>query len=115
MISKLFVGRLAIRRDPRRARRIFAEAMETVLAALSLRDSAADCVLEIAVANVEPLIKIVNRRVGSMSYQVPMLMPDRQAKQEAIPSIVDAAKRRNGLPMADSLARALLDAFEGRA
>lgn len=64
-----------------------------------------------AVDNVKPIVEVKSRRVGGATYQVPVEIRDSRKEALAMRWIIDAARKRNGHGMADTLSSELLDAF----
>jgi len=68
-------------------------------------------VVELAVRKVMPLLEVRPRRVGGATYQIPLeVRPSRQVSL-AMRWILNAARARQGRPMAERLAAELIDAF----
>lgn len=89
------------------ARRIFWDAMEII------KTRTKDVPLEVftkALINVTPLVEVRPRRVGGSVYQVPVEVNPKRQQTLAIRWIIDAARGRKGVPMANRLALELLDA-----
>jgi small subunit ribosomal protein S7 len=71
-------------------------------------------ILQRAVDNAKPRIETKARRVGGATYQVPLeVTPDRQASL-ALRWIVSFADARKGVPMQQSLAAELMEAYQGQ-
>lgn len=71
-------------------------------------------VFEQAIKNATPMVEVKPRRVGGATYQVPTeVRPERQ-NALALRWIVDAARGRQGRPMAERLAQELLEASRGQ-
>ena len=64
-----------------------------------------------ALDNVKPLVEVKSRRVGGATYQVPMEIRESRREALAMRWIIDAARKRSGHGMADTLASELLDAY----
>ncbi|MBI3495352.1 30S ribosomal protein S7 [Candidatus Berkelbacteria bacterium] len=74
-------------------------------------------VFDQAIKNASPLLEVRPRRIGGATYQVPMeVKPDRQ-RALAFRTIIAAARKRQGKPMAKFLAEEIVGAFnnEGEA
>ena len=67
--------------------------------------------LTAALENVKPVVEVKSRRVGGATYQVPIEIRDDRREALAMRWLIDAARRRSGHGMADTLASELLDAF----
>lgn len=64
-----------------------------------------------ALDNVKPVVEVKSRRVGGATYQVPVEIRDARREALAMRWIIDAARKRSGHGMADTLSAELLDAF----
>lgn len=64
-----------------------------------------------AVDNVKPVVEVRSRRVGGATYQVPVEVRETRREALAMRWIIDAARGREGKPMAYRLADELLDAY----
>ena len=64
-----------------------------------------------AIDNVKPLVEVKSRRVGGATYQVPVEIRDSRREALAMRGILEAARKRSGHGMADTLSAELLDAF----
>ena len=64
-----------------------------------------------ALDNVKPMVEVKSRRVGGATYQVPMEIRESRREALAMRWIIDAARKRSGHGMADTLASELLDAY----
>lgn len=67
---------------------------------------------EKALENVRPLIEVKSRRVGGATYQVPVEVAPARAEALAIRWIINYARSKGGMPMADRLAREFMDAYK---
>lgn len=63
-----------------------------------------------AMEAVKPLIEVKSRRVGGVTYQVPVEVYPARKQSLAIRWIISAARGRNGKSMAQKLAGELMDA-----
>jgi small subunit ribosomal protein S7 len=71
-------------------------------------------VLQRAVDNAKPRLEVKPRRVGGATYQVPVeVTVDRQLSL-AVRWLVDFADARKGVPMKESLAAEILEAYQGQ-
>lgn len=66
---------------------------------------------EKAMENVKPAIEVRSRRVGGATYQVPVEVAPARAQALAIRWIISYARSKKGMPMAERLARELMDAY----
>lgn len=67
-------------------------------------------VFQKAMLNVTPLVEVRPRRVGGAVYQVPVEVPPKRQQSLSMRWLVQAARSRKGMPMAQRLALELLDA-----
>jgi small subunit ribosomal protein S7 len=89
------------------ARRIFWDAMEVI------KTRTKDQPLEVfskALLNVTPLVEVRPKRVGGSVYQVPTEVTPKRQQSLSVRWILEAARARKGMPMAQRLAMELLDA-----
>jgi len=71
-------------------------------------------ILQRAVDNAKPRLEVKPRRVGGATYQVPVeVSVDRQLSL-AVRWLVDLADARKGVPLRESLAAEILDAYQGQ-
>ena len=70
-------------------------------------------VFQKAMDNVKPLVEVKPRRVGGATYQVPVEVAPERAQVLAIRWIINFARAKKGIPMADRLAREFMDAYNG--
>lgn len=83
------------------------------LAAGQIKKPAMD-VLEQAIKNATPLLKVKPRRVAGATYQVPVEVKGEYGASLAIRWIVSSARDRSGKSMADKLAAEIVDAVRGQ-
>lgn len=89
------------------ARGVFWDAMEVI------KTRTKDAPLEVfskALMNVTPLVEVRPKRVAGAVYQVPVEVTPKRQTALSIRWILDAARSRKGIPMAQRLALELLDA-----
>jgi len=89
------------------ARRIFWDSVDII------KTRTKDAPLEVfnkALLNVTPLVEVRPKRVGGSVYQVPVEVNPKRQQTLAIRWLIDAARSRKGMPMANRLALELLDA-----
>ncbi len=89
------------------ARGLFKDAMEIIKTRTN--ENPMD-IFNKALLNVTPLIEVRPKRVGGSVYQVPTEVPPKRQQALSIRWIVNAARDRKGMPMAQKLALELLDA-----
>ena len=65
---------------------------------------------EKAMENVKPAVEVRSRRVGGATYHVPVEVAPARAQALAIRWIISYARGKKGMPMAERLARELMDA-----
>jgi len=107
------VGRLVntVMRDGKKtvAERIVYSAFERVAEKLGKGDPI-DLLLG-ALENARPRLEVKSRRVGGATYQVPVEISFDRQESLAFRWIVNAASSRRGLPMKESLASEIIDAY----
>lgn len=64
-----------------------------------------------ALENARPKLEVKSRRVGGATYQVPVEIPYERQQSLAFRWMVNAAKSRKGLPMRETLALEIIDAY----
>ncbi len=67
-----------------------------------------------ALENVMPSIEVRSRRIGGANYQVPVEINERRRQTLALRWIINFARARKGVPMADKLANELMDAYKNQ-
>jgi len=68
-------------------------------------------VFETALRNAAPTVRVVPKRVGGATYQVPVEIKGDLRLALAMRWIIQAARGRQGRPMVDRLSAELIDAF----
>jgi small subunit ribosomal protein S7 len=68
-------------------------------------------VLEQALKNISPVIEVRGRRIGGANLQVPVEVSKPRRLMLALRWLLGAARSAKGKPMAEKLARELVDAF----
>lgn len=71
-------------------------------------------VLEQAINNATPLLRVKPRRVGGATYQVPVEVRAHVGHALAVRWLLDSARSRSGRSMAEKLAAELIDASQGQ-
>ena len=71
-------------------------------------------VLEQALSNATPLLRVKSRRVGGATYQVPVEVRAGVGRALAMRWILKTARDRSGRSMAERLAAELIDASQGQ-
>lgn len=93
------------------AERIVYKALES--AALELKEEPIQ-ILDRALKNATPLLKVKPRRVGGATYQIPVEVRPEEGASLAVRWILGAARGRKGRPMHERLAAELMDAAKGQ-
>lgn len=65
-----------------------------------------------AIDNVRPLVKVISRRVGGSSYQVPLEVPKKVAQALSFRWIIGYSRKRSENTMEEKLAAELMAAFK---
>ena len=71
-------------------------------------------VLDRALKNATPLLKVKPRRVGGATYQIPVEVRTDEGLALAMRWLLTSARGRKGRPMAEKLAAELVDACKGQ-
>ncbi len=71
-------------------------------------------VLEQAIKNATPLLRVKSRRVGGATYQVPVEVAPEQGLSLAMRWLIGFARERSGKSMAEKLAAEIIDASQGQ-
>lgn len=66
-----------------------------------------------ALKNVGPILEVKSKRIGGANYQVPMEVGKDRRNTLAMRWIINAARGSKGIPMADKLAKEIIDAYNG--
>jgi len=67
-------------------------------------------VFEIALENARPLLEVKSQRIGGATYQVPRPVVKERGQALSIRWILDAARKKHGVEMAQKLADELINA-----
>lgn len=94
------------------AERIVYGGMEKAAARLKV-DNPLD-VFEQAYKNIQPHVETRSRRVGGANYQIPFEVKGQRQSHLTTMWLVQAARARKGMSMADRLAAELQDAYNGQ-
>jgi small subunit ribosomal protein S7 len=65
---------------------------------------------ELAIRNATPMLEVKSRRVGGATYQVPTEVRPERRMALAMRWIINSARSRSGIPMAQRLTQELLEA-----
>ena len=76
-------------------------------------DAGAYDVFKKAIENVQPVVEVRSRRVGGVTYQVPVTIRPERRMALAIRWLINAARSRNENGMAGRLAGEFMDAAKG--
>jgi small subunit ribosomal protein S7 len=91
------------------AQRIFYDAMEVLRERFPEKEPVE--VLEGAVSNVRPMVEVRSKRVGGMTYQVPVEVKPKRQQSLALRWILNSTRSRKGKPMYQILGDELSDAY----
>lgn len=91
------------------AQKIIYTALERVSEDLSKGDPV-DILLG-ALDNARPKLEVKSRRVGGATYQVPVEVPHERQQTLAFKWMIEAAKGKKGVCMAEALAQQIVDAW----
>jgi len=91
------------------AQKIFYDALEVV--SERIKDVDPVEVFQTAIENVKPKVEVRSRRVGGMTYQVPVEVTAQRRQALAVRWIIRAARARSGQPMCQRLAEELVAAY----
>jgi small subunit ribosomal protein S7 len=103
-----FINHLMIDGKKSVAQKVFYQALDIIGQSVKGKDPLD--VLDLAIKNVSPLVEVRTRRIGGAHYQVPREVRGERKMTLAIRWIIQAAKTQKGKPMAQKLARELIDA-----
>ncbi len=106
-----FIAKIMLRGQKATAEHVAYDAME--IASQRLNISPAE-LLEQAIENATPLIRVKPRRVGGATYQVPIEVAKHVGRSLAMRWLVTSARARSGKSMAEKLAGELIDAAQGQ-
>jgi small subunit ribosomal protein S7 len=107
-----FINKLMLDGKKSTAERILYQALQAASSKLGETDQAA--VLQKAIGNVKPVLEVKSRRIGGATYQVPVEVAAHRQEALAMRWIIEFARGRKGMPMAQALANELLDACNGQ-
>ena len=92
------------------ARRIFADMLKEIQ---KKGHSNPELVFEKAIENVEPTMEVRPKRIGGAVYQIPIEVKPNRRRMLAFRWILTTARKGKGAPIANLLAREILEASEG--
>lgn len=87
---------------------VFYSSLDEVKKIAKVQDSIV--IFDKALLNASPLLEVVSKRVGGANYQVPREVRPERKFFLAAHWIIDAAKKRKGMPMAKKLAEEFVSA-----
>ncbi|MBI2917198.1 MAG: 30S ribosomal protein S7 [Chloroflexi bacterium] len=105
------ISRIMLQGKKTVAERIVYQALES--AAQELKEEPMQ-IMERALKNATPLLKVKPRRVGGATYQIPVEVRPEEGSSLALRWILGAARGRKGRPMHERLAAELVDAAKGQ-
>lgn len=107
VLTEKFINCLMLDGKKSTARHIFKDALEVIK---SRTKDKPEEVFAKALLNVTPLVEVRPKRVGGSVYQVPTEVTPKRQQTLSIRWIIQSARARKGMPMAQRLALELLDA-----
>ena len=63
--------------------------------------------------NTTPMVEVKSRRVGGSTYQVPVEVKSDRGMALAMRWLIGNSRNKKGIPMADALAKEMIDSFNG--
>lgn len=109
-ISK-FVNYVMLRGQKETAKTIVYESFDKIKEKAKVEDVME--VFDTALKNTGPLMEVRSRRVGGANYQIPREVRPERRNYLSMKWIVDAARTKKGVPMADKLADEIILASKG--
>ncbi len=109
MLAAKFINCIMLDGKKSVARRTFYDAMEVLRERFPEKEPIE--VLEAAVGNVRPMLEVRSKRVGGMTYQVPVEVKPKRQQSLALRWILNSIRSRKGKPLYQSLADELSDAY----
>lgn len=106
-----FINKIMMRGQKATAERIVYDALQLASQRLN-RDPVA--LLEQAIKNATPLLRVKPRRVGGATYQVPVEVAPDTGLSLAMRWLIHSARGRTGRSMAEKLAAEISDAAQGQ-
>ncbi len=105
------INKVMMRGQKRRAERIMYDALQIME---QKEQKPPLTVLEQALRNASPLLRVKPRRVGGATYQVPLEVSPELSLSLAMRWLIKSARARDGKSMAEKLAAELIDASKGQ-
>ena len=106
------INRVMLNGKKQLAERLVYTGMETAAKKLKV-DNPLE-VFEQAYKNIMPLVETRSRRVGGANYQIPFEVKGQRQNHLTTMWLVQAARARKGIPMADRLAAELVEAYNNQ-
>jgi small subunit ribosomal protein S7 len=103
-----FINRVLRRGKKSVAQRIVYSAFD-IIAEKTKKDP--ETIFDEAIRNAGPPLEVRPKRIGGANYQIPMEVPRDRKVALAMRWLIEAAKKRSGLPMDKALALEILDAY----
>lgn len=110
LVAKM-INKVMLRGQKATAEKIVYKALQ--IAQQRLKKEAVE-ILEGAVKNVTPLLKLKPRRVAGATFQVPVALPEEQGVKIALRWLVESSRAIKGKPMAEKLASEIVNAYNGQ-
>ncbi|MCZ0933476.1 MAG: 30S ribosomal protein S7 [Oligoflexia bacterium] len=107
-----FINKLTLDGKKEKARGIFYNSLEKIKELESSQDPIS--VFKKAIENCKPSMEVRSRRVGGATYQVPVDVRPARKVTLAMRWLVLHSRSRKGKPMAESLAKELVEAYNNR-
>ena len=67
-----------------------------------------------ALTNIKPTVEVRSRRVGGVTYQVPVEVKSKRSQALAIRWLIDASRKRKDKKMSDKIFNEIYDAYQNR-
>ena len=107
-----FINKLTLDGKKEKARGIFYHSLEQIKKLEPSQDPIS--VFKKAIENCKPSMEVRSRRVGGSTYQVPVDVRPARKMTLAMRWLVIHSRSRKGKPMAESLAKELIEAYNNR-
>ena len=107
-----FINKLTLHGKKEKARAVFYRSLEKIKEMESSQDPVS--VFKKALENCKPSMEVRSRRVGGATYQVPVDVRPARKMTLAMRWLVSHSQARKGKPIAESLARELIEAYNNR-
>ncbi|MDE0092848.1 MAG: 30S ribosomal protein S7 [Oligoflexia bacterium] len=107
-----FINKLTLDGKKEKARGIFYNSLKKIKELESSQDPIS--VFKKAIENCKPSMEVRSRRVGGATYQVPVDVRPARKMTLAMRWLIIHSRARKGKPMAETLARELVEAYNNR-